>query len=68
MCWTPTADSSDGQRSPPPVGHTVSFTATGIASGVLNNGDQFTQTFTSPGTYPYICAIHPFMHTVVVTP
>ncbi len=26
-------------------------------------------TFTRPGTYHYICLIHPFMHgTVVVTP
>ncbi|HXL41206.1 MAG TPA: plastocyanin/azurin family copper-binding protein, partial [Actinomycetota bacterium] len=35
----------------------------------LHHGDQFTHTFTAPGTYAYICQIHPFMHgTVVVTP
>jgi len=51
------------------VPHTVNFTDGGVNSGVLNNGNQFTYTFTTPGTYPYLCHIHPFMHgTVVVTP
>jgi len=41
----------------------------GINSNVLNQNDQFTYTFTTPGTYDYICSIHPFMTaTVVVTP
>ena len=49
--------------------HSVNFPAAGIDSGVLHHGDQFTHTFTTPGTYAYICSIHPFMHgTVVVTP
>ncbi|HEX9313984.1 MAG TPA: plastocyanin/azurin family copper-binding protein, partial [Actinomycetota bacterium] len=49
--------------------HSVNFPAAGIDSGVLHHGDQFTHTFTTPGTYAYICQIHPFMHgTVVVTP
>ena len=52
------------------VGHTVNFHAAGINSpSVLNQGDTFSHTFTTPGTYAYICDIHPFMHgTVVVTP
>jgi amicyanin len=51
------------------VPHTVNFTDGAVNSGVLNNGNQFTHTFTTPGTYPYICHIHPFMHgTVVVIP
>jgi amicyanin len=51
------------------VPHTVDFTGGAVHSGVLNNGNQFTHTFTTPGTYAYICHIHPFMHgTVVVTP
>lgn len=51
------------------VPHTVDFTGGSVNSGVLNNGNQFTHTFTTPGTYAYICHIHPFMHgTVVVTP
>jgi plastocyanin len=33
---------------------------------VLNRGDTYTQTFTAPGTYPYICSIHPFMHGTVI--
>ena len=51
------------------VPHTVDFTDGGVNSGVLNDGNQFTHTFATPGTYAYICHIHPFMHgTVVVTP
>jgi plastocyanin len=51
------------------VPHTVNFTDGAVNSGVLNNGNQFTHTFSTPGTYPYICHIHPFMHgTIVVIP
>jgi len=51
------------------VGHTVNFHANGINSpSVLNQGDKFSHTFSTPGTYAYICDIHPFMHgTIVVT-
>jgi plastocyanin len=49
------------------VAHTVDLS--GVTSNVLNRGDSYTQRFTAPGTYAYICSIHPFMHgTVVVTP
>jgi plastocyanin len=51
------------------IAHSVNFPAAGIDSGVLHHGDQFTHTFTTPGTYAYVCQIHPFMPgTVVVTP
>lgn len=30
-------------------------------SGDLGTGDQFDQTFAQPGTYAYICGIHPYM-------
>jgi amicyanin len=51
------------------VQHDVTFDAGGIASSVLNNGDAFSHTFLTAGTYHYICTIHPFMHgTVIVTP
>ena len=40
----------------------------GINSKVLQRNDRFSHTFDTPGTYTYICSIHPFMHgTVVVT-
>jgi plastocyanin len=48
------------------VAHTVDLS--GVISNVLNRGDHYAQTFAAPGTYAYICSIHPFMHgTVVVT-
>jgi len=38
-------------------------------SGTLQPGDTFRFTFDEPGTYPYLCTIHPYMKgTVVVTP
>jgi plastocyanin len=30
-------------------------------SPLLAPGDAFTQTFDTPGVFPYICAVHPFM-------
>ena len=50
------------------VAHTVTFTDV-ANSPVLGRGATFSRTFTAPGTFAYICSIHPFMHgTVVVTP
>ena len=48
--------------------HTVTST-TGIwASDALDTGSQFARVFTTAGTFPYYCSIHPFMHgTIVVT-
>ena len=46
------------------IAHTVDFA--GVISNVLNRGDTYTQRFMAPGTYPYICLIHPFMHGMVV--
>jgi plastocyanin len=48
--------------------HTISITGS-PASRPLENGDTFAHTFGQPGTYAYVCTIHPFMHgRVVVTP
>jgi hypothetical protein len=30
-------------------------------SPLLAPGDAFTQTFDTPGVFPYICAVHPFI-------
>jgi amicyanin len=50
------------------VQHDVRFDNGGISSNVLDHDDTFSHTFTKPGTYHYICSIHPFMHgTVIVT-
>jgi amicyanin len=50
------------------VAHSVNFNMVKINSKTLSQDARFSHTFTAPGTYTYICAIHPFMHgTVVVT-
>jgi amicyanin len=50
------------------IAHTVSFTGSGVHSGVLARNGSYSHAFTAPGTYAYICSIHPFMHgTVIVT-
>lgn len=48
------------------VTHTVTPDAGGIDAHELAPGAGFTQTFTSPGTYSYHCAIHPFMKGSIV--
>lgn len=50
--------------------HTVtSQNGTGpLSSAALNTGQTYSYTFTKPGTYAYLCTIHPFMTaTVTVT-
>jgi plastocyanin len=49
-----------------PEGHTV--TGDGFDSGVLKSGDTYTHTFSTAGSFDYVCTIHPNMHgTVTVT-
>jgi len=48
------------------IAHTVSDPGDGIASPVLTPNATYRHTFTTPGTYRYICTIHPFMHGTVV--
>jgi plastocyanin len=51
------------------VPHTITADDGSWGSGTLGQGDTYSHVFTSPGTYTYHCAIHPFMMgTVVVTP
>ncbi len=47
--------------------HTItSDTGTILNSATLSQGDSFSFTFTTPGTYSYHCSIHPMMKAVVV--
>ncbi|HEX4226342.1 MAG TPA: cupredoxin family copper-binding protein [Pseudonocardiaceae bacterium] len=49
--------------------HTVTAQDRTFSSSPLNTGGTYQFTFTKPGTYAYLCTIHPFMTaTVVVTP
>jgi plastocyanin len=48
------------------VTHTVTAADGSFNSGNLKPGDQFTYTFSAPGTYSYHCSIHPFMTGQVV--
>jgi plastocyanin len=45
--------------------HTIAITGL-PASPPLQNAETFTHTFAQPGTYAYICSIHPYMHGMVV--
>lgn len=48
--------------------HTVTAKDSTFGSQALDTGASFKFTFTKPGTYDYLCTIHPFMTaTVVVT-
>ncbi len=48
------------------IPHTVVSTDNVFKSKVLDTDDQFTYTFTKPGTYPYFCSLHPKMTGTVV--
>ena len=41
--------------------HTVASTAGAFRSGALDEQDSFTFEFDEPGTYRYVCTIHPHM-------
>lgn len=48
--------------------HTVTAKDGAFDSKALDSGETWTHTFAATGTFPYICAIHPFMQgTVTVT-
>ena len=37
----------------------------GFDTGILKTGDEDTVTFEDPGTYEYVCVLHPFMNGTV---
>lgn len=43
------------------VAHTVTFRNGMKDSGLFQQGQTFSYTFASPGTYDYYCAVHPYM-------
>jgi plastocyanin len=52
------------------VAHTVTATSSNaFASASINPGQTYVQTFNKPGTYQYVCSIHPdkMKGTIVVT-
>jgi plastocyanin len=50
-------------RNSDAVAHT--FSGNHLDSGSLAQGDSFTVDFTTPGTYRFFCAVHPFMNGVI---
>jgi plastocyanin len=47
--------------------HTVTFQSNlKVASYPLQGNQSYSYTFGTPGTYHYICSIHPFMHGTVI--
>lgn len=49
-----------------PTPHTVTSSNGAFDSGIMNAGQAFSFTFTSPGTFAYTCTIHPQMTGTVV--
>ena len=48
------------------VPHTVASSIKFFKSKALDTADKFSFTFTTPGTYAYICSVHPYMTGAVV--
>ena len=46
--------------------HTVTATSKTFDSGGLDTHDRWQHVFSKPGTYPYICALHPYMKGTIV--
>jgi plastocyanin len=49
-----------------PTKHTATASNGSFNTGILKKGQSASHTFTQPGTYAYICAIHPWMHGTIV--
>jgi plastocyanin len=48
------------------IEHTVTASDNSFSSQPIEPSGQFNYTFTTPGTYTYFCAIHPFMTAKVI--
>ena len=52
-----------------PTAHTATAEDGSFDTGPLEEGKLKSETFKEPGTYPYVCSIHPQMHgTIEVVP
>jgi hypothetical protein len=49
-----------------PVSHTTTSDTGAWDSGPVSSGTTFQHTFSTAGTFPYHCNIHPFMHGTIV--
>jgi LPXTG-motif cell wall-anchored protein len=49
-----------------PSSHTATASNGSFNTGILKKGQSVSHTFTQPGTYAYVCQIHPFMHGSVI--
>ncbi len=49
-----------------PTEHTATASNGSFNTGILKKGQSASHTFAQPGTYAYICTIHPFMHGTIV--
>jgi len=45
--------------------HTATSSTKAFDSGGLDTHDSWSHTFATPGTYNYICAVHPYMKGVI---
>lgn len=48
------------------IPHTVTSKTMVFRSNALDTGDKFSFTFTTPGSYPYFCSLHPHMTGTIV--
>jgi plastocyanin len=48
------------------VGHTVTSTAGLFDSGIINTNSTYSRMFSTAGTFPYVCTIHPSMTATVI--
>lgn len=49
-----------------PLAHSVTAADRGFDSGLIQPGQSWAHTFTTPGTYDFACTPHPFMKGVVI--
>ncbi len=49
-----------------PSSHTATASNGSFNTGILKKGQSASHTFSQPGTYAYVCQIHPFMHGTIV--